>query len=297
MSRIAPRPAGGIALGTNHTATPTALKQSLASIRTGSPGYPPKTIAYGRPAVGKTSFAAAAEKPLFIMSPQETGLHTLIDAGTVADTVASIEIIDWASLIGLLGELATAVHPYKTIVMDVIGGMEALACAVVKKRAYDNDDEKFMNFHKGYTTVAMSEWKQMLIALDALNKKGIQIVLLGHAEAKTEKNPLGADYTRMTPAVSKAVWNTTFAWADVVVFLDYEINLGKIASDKTGGKVKGTGGDDRVMRTQWNAAFDAKSRYGIPSEIPMGSSGAEAWKNLQDAIKASINTPAPVEPK
>ena len=55
------------------------------------------------------------------------------------------------------------------------------------------------------------------------------------------------------------------------------------ADDKRG---KGTGGKFRIMYTERSAAYDAKNRLGLSSEIEMGDSAAEAWAAFMAAIKA-----------
>ena len=40
------------------------------------------------------------------------------------------------------------------------------------------------------------------------------------------------------------------------------------------------------MYTERSAAYDAKNRLGLPGEIEMGNSAAEAWAEFMAAIKA-----------
>jgi len=40
-----------------------------------------------------------------------------------------------------------------------------------------------------------------------------------------------------------------------------------------------------VIYTEHHAAYEAKNRSGLPSEIEMGTSGKEAWENLKTALK------------
>ena len=66
-----------------------------------------------------------------------------------------------------------------------------------------------------------------------------------------------------------------------VLFLQYHVEV-----DTSETKNRGRGGRERVMYCSNDAAYDAKNRWGLKfDEIDMGSSGAEAWSNLVDAIK------------
>jgi len=254
----------------------------------GGTGLPPRICIFGRPAVGKTSVAAYADDPFFILSPGETGLHTLIDSGQLPANIPNIEVPDWPSYMGILDDLVTAQHQRKTLVVDVINGMEKLANFQVARTDYGGDmsGKGFMNYQAGYRTCAMGIWKEMLVALDRLRKtRKMMVVLLAHTGVGTHKNPQGDDYSRWVPAFDgKGAWESCFAWCDAVLFADYEVYTTKEKSDS---KAKGKGGDRRILRTEWNAAYDAKNRYGMPAEIEMGSSGQEAWANIKAALASS----------
>src|SRR3972149_4393525 len=98
----------------------TAPKVSLSNCRKGGTGLPPRIVIHRHPAVGKTSGARPAPRPLFLMSPGETGLHTLIHSGQLPGNIPNIEVPDWTNMIGLLQELLTAKHGGKTLVIDVV---------------------------------------------------------------------------------------------------------------------------------------------------------------------------------
>lgn len=260
---------------------------SLSDTIKGSRNLPPRIVIYGRPAVGKTSVAVEAKDPYVIMSPGETGLHTLMDAGSVPQDIPNIEVGTWLDYVGLLDDLRTKEHQRKTLVVDVLNGMEKLANHHICATQYGGDmtDRGFMSFQAGYRTVAAGVWKEHLIALDRLRERGMMIVLLAHTSVGNHKNPQGNDYNRWFPAFDgKPTWEQTFAWADMVLFADYEVATSK---EKGESKAKATGGNQRVLRTVWDAAYDAKNRFNLPQEIEMGESGKEAWSNLMAAMEAA----------
>lgn len=221
------------------------------------------------------------------MSPGETGLHTLMDSGQIAADVPNVEIPDWENLIGMIELLTTSAHSRKTLVIDTINGMEKIGNAYVCGKDYGGDvasNTGFMSYQGGYRAFAMGEYRRLLCALDALRSaKQMQIVLLAHTGVVNQKNPLGQDYNRFTPAFDgKYAWEATFAWADIVLFADFDVVVTK---EKGESKAKGKGGSRRYFRTNWEPGFDAKNRHGLSEEIEMGDSGQSAW----DALDLEIN--------
>lgn len=262
-------------------------KLSLSDCQKGGSGLPPRLVIQGRPAIGKTITTANAPNPIFFLSPGETGLRSLIDSGQLPADFPNIEIPHWQNLLELIEELRAKKHGRKTLVLDVADGFEKLANIYVCEKDYGGDmsGKGFMNYHIGYRTVAMGEWKMMLAALDRLrSERRMQIILLAHTGVSNHKNPLGDDYGRWTPAFDgKPAWELTFAWADVVLFADYEVATIKDPNKKDA-KAKARGGDKRWFYTNWQPGFDAKNRYGLDDMISMGNSGAEAWANFMSAM-------------
>lgn len=270
--------------------TTQAKRVSLASFRKGSTNLPPRICIHGRAGIGKTESAASAESPVFVMTPSETGLHSLMDAGRVPLTIPNIEVHSWDEYMGTIEALTTDKHSAKTLVVDVISGAEKLANVHVCNTDYAGDvsAKGFLNYQAGYRTVAMGVWKQMFAALDRLRvERQMMIVLLAHTTVANHRNPSGDDYQRWLPSFDgKYAWEATFAWCDMVLMADYEIFTHKESPDKNA-KAKAKGGDRRFFHTNWNPAWDAKNRSGLPDEVEMGDSGKVAWKNLMAAIEDS----------
>ena len=75
-------------------------------------------------------------------------------------------------------------------------------------------------------------------------------------------------------------WGLTHKWADMVLFANFFVD-----TVKDGSRVKGIGGQERYLYTERHAAYDAKNRHGLPSEISMGRSGKEAWTNFVGSLR------------
>jgi hypothetical protein len=224
---------------------------------------------------------------MFFLSPGETGLETLIDAGLASGDIPHLEITDWDALLGSVDELTTATHQRKTLVIDVIDGMEKLARYHTCLTDYSGDwsEKGFEGFQRGYRTVANGPWRGLLAALDKLRvEKKMWIILLAHTGIGSVRNPRGNDYNKFAPTMDKNSWELTLAWADIVLFADRPVFT---EDAKRGAKAKIKGVGERVMLTEWDASYDAKNRHNLPADIDMGTSGQEAWANFTAALNAN----------
>lgn len=282
-----PRSAGSGPIGA------TAKRFSLSDVRTKSESLPNRYGLHAREGWGKTSLAAQAPKPIFLETKGETGLETLIENRQLPETPHLPEITTWEDLRAAIQFLREEEHPYRTLVLDTVNGAERLMYEFVCNRDFQGDwgDRGFGGYQRGYE-VSMAEWRLFLNDLDDLrHAKRMTVFLLIHTKVKTFKNPEGSDYDRWSPDMHDKCWGLTHKWLDCVLFGNFEtiVKTDKREADPTK-KGKGTGGTYRILYTQHCAAFDAKNRLGLPVEIEMGSTAAEAWRNLITAIKAGKET-------
>ena len=253
----------------------------LAEVTTDAKPRPMAAIAYGPPGVGKTSFAASIPGRVFLIDDKEDGINTL-KAAKLAD--ADIPVLppvkQWEDVLGVLRQLATAEHGYKALVIDTLGGLERLCHDFVCRNNFNGEwgEKGFAGYGRGYE-VALPEWRLMLNALDDCRGRGMSIMALTHSIVKPYKNPEAEDYDRFVPDMHHKTWSLTHRWADMVLFMNYYVEVAK-----DGLRAKGRGGQDRVMYTEYHAAYEAKNRSGLPSEIEMGDSGKQAWGNLKAAL-------------
>lgn len=240
-------------------------------------------VLFGPPGIGKTSFGAAIAKSLVMHDPQEDGINTLKNSGQVAKEYPTLEVRSWSDVLGALGSLLNGQHDYQCLVIDTLGGIERLCHEYVCNQQFHGEwgDKGFSSYQKGYE-VALADWREFLNALDQLRThRAMRVLLLAHSQVKQFRNPEGEDYDRYTPDCHHKTWNLTHKWADIVLFANYFV----VVDSKKGERAKGRGGQERIMYTQYHAAYEAKNRYNLAEEIPMGDSGAAAWQNLMDAIR------------
>ena len=267
----------------SHQPAPVKLPPLSELISNKGSGLPNRYILHAVEGWGKTSFGAHTRKPIFIQSKGETGLETLIDAGRVANTAHFPECQTWAELRSYVAALLTQEHDYGTMVIDTLNGAERLCHEAVCARDFGGDwgERGFASYGKG-PEVAASEWRLFLNDLDRLRiERKLTIFCLAHTKVQNFKNPDGLDFDRYQPELHKTTWSLTHKWADVILFGNFETT---VAVEKESKRGKAKGGNHRVMYTERSAAFDAKNRLGLPAEVDMGESAAEAWKNFMAAI-------------
>lgn len=212
----------------------------------------------------------------------------MIDAGRLPETPHFPECQDWLSLLGCIDALIEEKHDFKTCVIDTVNGAETLCHDHTRFTDCGNDKDKFTAYGRG-TELALGYWREFLGKLDRLRaEKKMRIVLLYHMKVQAFKNPLGADYDRYEPEMDKKTWGLTKKWLDVILFGNYETMVTNVQENKKSGEIKGKslGGQSRILYTERTAAYDAGNRIGLPPEIEMGNSPAEAWANFLQAVKA-----------
>lgn len=264
--------------------SPASPRDWSNAVMTKGSGLPSRLVLHGVEGVGKTSFAAFAPKPIFLMARGETGLETLIDSGRLPEIPHFPESMDWSEAISQIEWLTNAEHEYRTLVIDTLNGLERLCHEHVCQRDYQGkwDKSGFLSYMQGYET-SLADWRLLLNALDRLReRKRMALIALCHTKVTTFKNPEGADFDRYQPAVHPKTWELTHRWSDHVLFANYYT----LAKKEDSGRAKGLDGQTKVMYTVRHAAFDAKNRAGLPEEIDMGNSGQEAWTHFVTAMKA-----------
>ncbi|MCE9635775.1 MAG: ATP-binding protein [Planctomycetes bacterium] len=246
-------------------AAPSARRMTLSSIRKTLDRGPEKLFLYGIEGVGKSSFAAAAPNPVFLAA--EDGIRNLVPVPESFPTPETFQ-----DVLDAVAELETGQHSYQTLVVDTIDAVDALIRdQVCRRNGWSPED--FDAYGRGLK-VTPDEHRRLIAALDRLAAiRGMNVIVLAHARTKTFKNPAGADYLRYEPnlagEMSPALWKY---WAEAVLFATHEafVQVAKSGSEDPALKRgKGVSTGRRVLYTEWNAAYDAKNRYGLPSELPL----------------------------
>lgn len=268
------------------TATKVKAKTNwLKSIRVDVERRPPAMVVVGPAGVGKSSLAGCIPRAVVMPFKQEDTWGLLKSSGAVPAELPVLPPAEtFSDMMGMIEELAKEDHDFKALVIDTVNCAERLNHESVCNREFSGDwgERGFSGFNRGFE-VSLSDWRELLNALDRLrDESGMMVVMLGHTKIAPYRNPIGSDYDRFTVDLHHKTWSLTHRWCDAVLFYNYWIDV-----DESGIRAKGKGGHSRVIHTQHSAAFDAKSRFGLPAEIEGGNSGTEAWNNLFAEIKKS----------
>jgi len=240
-------------------------------------------VIIGPPGVGKSSMAGNIPGAVALPFAQENTWSLLKKSGAVpADLPTLPPVESWTDMLSMMDSLATGEHDYKALVVDTLGCAERLCHehVCVTQLGGDWGERGFCGFQRGYE-ISLPEWRNLLNAFDRLrDQRKMRIILLGHTKISPYKNPIGNDYDRFVCDIHHKTWSLTHRWADAVLFANYFV----IVEDKKGSRSKASGGQERNIYTEHDASYDAKNRFGLPAEIPMGESGKEAWNNFVAAL-------------
>ena len=263
-----------------------AKRLSLSDVTSKGRGLPSRYVLHGPEGSGKTSFGAHFPKPIFIQTKGETGIETLIDSGRLPEVAHFPECMSYADLLAVVSELTDGEHDYKTLVIDTLNGAERLCHEFVCDRDFGSKWGKdgFTSYMTGFE-VSLADWRTLLGGLDRLREeRKMTVVCLCHTKVAPFKNPEGPDYDRYQPDMHPKTWGLTHKWADAVLFLNFET-----FTEKDGQRSKGKGGQQRIMFAERHAAYDAKNRHGLPPEIILGETPAEAFEAFKQAIVTGRN--------
>lgn len=241
---------------------------SLADIKRSISG-PPRIVLYGVPGIGKTTFAAGAQSPIFL--PVEDGCGEL-------DVPAFPVPQSYADIMSAVGSLYTEPHDYRTLVVDSLDKIEPMLWAQVCTEGGKKGIEDF-GYGKGYVAAA-SEWRNLLAGFDALrNDRGMTIVLIAHSTVVKVEPPETDAYDRYQMRLHKTAEATVCDWADAVLFANYKVVT--IDSGPKGGERKrGISDGTRIVHTTERAAWRAKNRYRLPDQIALD------WAALAEHLPA-----------
>ena len=245
---------------------------SLSNVVSSYKFSPLKTVVYGVPGVGKTTFASTWERPLLLRT--EDGASAL-DIPTFPRVVQNI-----AEFRSALNVVLKEKHYLKTLIIDSLDWLEPLVWEEVCREAEPSrkNIEDF-GYGKGYVLVD-DKWRNIQARLDMIRKRrDMHIVAIAHASATIFDPPDQDPYMKYGIKLHKrgaALWTE---WAEMLLFLNYQIN---VATAQGSGKGKASGNVDRVIYTTERPAYLAKSRWPLPDKIFIGQD--PTWRNFHNEL-------------
>lgn len=213
-----------------------------------------RVVLHGVEGIGKSTLAAQFPAALVLDTEDGTN-HLDVDRVTIAQ---------WPDLAEAMVSLTGGGHAYRTVVFDSIDWAERLLIDHLVSTARKRSIEDF-GFGKGYT-MAAEAMGRLLADCDRLIAAGINVVLVGHTTVKRVSPPdMDEGFDRFELKLTKQSGPLVKEWADCILFANYRTRL----VEGQDGRTRAKGGTERVLHTERTAAWDAKNRYGLPSEIPM----------------------------
>ena len=213
---------------------------------------------YGCEGIGKSTFASKFPEPLFI--DLEGGTNQLNVNRIEPDTAWT-----WKLMLEAIDAVIEEPETCKTLVIDTADKAEALLTAALLEESGADSIEKYGGgYGKGYTALAERFSKDLLMKLDRVIAKGVNVVLLAHAAMRKLESPDEPPYDRWELKTSKKVAPLIKEWTDILVFMNYEI---KVIEENGRNKAKGTA--KRRMFFNHAPTHDAKNRFGLGDGIDL----------------------------
>ena len=241
-----------------------------------------KVVIYGTEGIGKSSLASKFPEPLFIDTEGSTDNM---------DVARLDKPTSWIMLNNQIAFIKANPTVCKTLVIDTIDWAESLCvdnlCAMHGKKGIED-----FGYGNGYV-YAKEEMGRFLNKLQDLIEIGINVVLTAHAQIRKFELPdeMGS-YDKYELKLGKKTSSQTAPlvkeWADLLLFCNYKTYL--VSQEKS--TKKKAQGNQRVMYTEHNPAWDAKNRHGLPSELPLDyNSIAHIFKTEEkEEVKKTVQT-------
>jgi hypothetical protein len=269
------------------TQTTPATGSKLTAVKRGTIEDAPRFVFYGSEGTGKSTLCAHAPDPIFLDCEDGTARLDIarypFHPGRGGHVPASYD-----DVLAAIKDLTETPHNYKTLVIDTADRLEALLWTWIVRRdsGVGPKGKKLTSiegygFGKGYQ-VALDEWRHLAAQLDRLRmRRNMIIVMLAHAQIKTFKDPQGADYDRYALRVHTLAAGFLKEWADVVGFVQFEQGGDKLDGET---RVRGYSTGRRLLKLEHCAAYDAKTRIPMPTEIELTT--GNPWSPLGRAVYA-----------
>lgn len=252
-----------------------------------------KVLIYGVEGIGKSTLASKFPGAVFIDTEGSTKF---------LDVARTEPPCTWSELMDQVNYFFAHPEEVGTLVIDTLDWAEKMCIEqfLLERKIKGIED---IPYGKGYVYIA-EEMDRLLERLEAIRRKGVNILLTAHAQMRKFEQPdeLGA-YDRWELKLTKKTAPLVKEAMDMILFCNYKtmvVNVDNQGAQK--GKNKAQGGR-RIMYTQHHPCWDAKNRFGLPEELDMDyevirgviEPAAESDKTKQTTRKSQKTTKKPAE--
>jgi hypothetical protein len=258
----------------------------LDRVQTKQTDLPPRIVIHGENGCGKTTFAASAKQPIFLLCEEGRGKLQL--AALPDDAMNS-----YSDALAAIQELVAEKHDYKTLVIDTIDAFEPL----VHKQVCDAHGKKHIEdfgYGKGYY-YADPLWLDLFALLDQLRReRQMWVVVLSHCTVKNVKDLQIGPYDKLMPKLHDRASAFLREWADIVGYLATDAQA-VTHGDEKGRKVRtARSAGQHILHLKSTGGFAAKNRYDLPDriELPKEKPFDVLRKAVWNSILAERKAPA-----
>ncbi len=237
-----------------------------------------RIVMYGAEGIGKSTLASQCPDALFIDTEGST---------THMDVKRFEAPTSWQVLLEQVQYVINNPTVCKTLVIDTADWAEQLEInELCRKNGWASIETP--GYGKGYQYSA-EEFGRLLNKLTEVVNKGVNVVITAHASLRKVELPeeLGA-YDHWEMKTSKKVAPMIKEWADVVLFLNYQVNVVNVdGQGQLKGKNKAQGGR-RTIHTTHTPFWDAKNRFGMPEELPLEYASIAPLFDGQEPVQTNV---------
>jgi hypothetical protein len=230
----------------------------LKSISKNTPKAPRITI-YGPSGIGKTTFAASAPEPIFILT--EDGLG---DIEVPAFPLAT----SFEDVVGALATLGKEEHNFKTVVIDSLDWLEPLVWNATCKRLGVTSIEA-PGYGKGYVESSI-EWKQFFQYVTALRDfKNMNVIMIAHGAITRVEDPVHPAYDTHGLKLHKRAAAIAEEYSDIVGYAAMKTLLTTEAAGFGEKRNRAISTGEHILYLSGTPAFMAKNRYHMPDNVSL----------------------------
>lgn len=234
----------------------------LSQAKPDIPNTPLIITLMGTPGSGKTTTACTFPSPFLVRTTGESVPRDLTRYGI--EPPVSLGVTDTEQkLIEQLSALLREDHPYKTLIIDSITGLESMFIAevIAADPKAQNIQQAAGGFGGGRDTVAAKHMRVRKAAEMLRVKKNMNVVFVAHSDITTVSPPDGDSYSQYSLRLHNKSQAPYVDEVDLVGFIKQPTAL--IGE----GRKRAIGQDERVLMSTMTPASITKNRLGITEDI------------------------------
>lgn len=235
----------------------------------------------GTPGSGKTSLAATFPAPFLIRTTGEAIPRDSVSLPELGETDTEAKL--WEQL----KALAFDDHPYQTVIIDSVTGLETLFVEeVVKSDDKPNKLKSIKTVHGGYGAgrdMVTARHNRVRRAAEALRKRGMNVVFLAHSDVVRLDPPDTDSYTAYSLRLHEKSMSPYVDSVDLVGFLKQNT----VVKGDDGDRKRAITDDERLLVTYMTPTAVTKNRLGISEDIPF----IKGENPLADFVSAPAKKP------